>query len=194
MTNTEAITAFEFDVVLPTGITITDCSLSDRKGDDHSISYSLLSNGNSYKVTALSLSNTAFSGNDGTLVNLKLKLPDNIEQGNYAVQIKNIELATESIKIYPSDCFTTLSVINHKIGDVDGNGKVSIFDAVQVVNMIIGRNPTEFVEIAADIDGNGKISIFDAVSIVNIILSQNANEARMKDINISDAVEEIKPQ
>ena len=132
--------------------------------------------------------------NDGVLLNLKLKLPNNTEPGDYVGQITNIELTTASKPLAPSDCSITLSVINAKIGDVDGNGRVSIFDAVQVVNYILGNNPVDFVESAADVDGHGRISIFDAVSIVNIILNQNANGTRRKSRDIIDILDEIEPQ
>ena len=58
-------------------------------------------------------------------------------------------------------------------GDVDGNGRITIFDAVQVVNYILELSPANFSESAADMDGNGRITIFDAVSIVNSILGIN---------------------
>ena len=103
-----------------------------------------------------------------------------MEPGEYPIQIKNIELTTTTGELYPSDCNTTLSIIDIIIGDVDGNGKVSIFDAVQVLNYILGNNPANFNMSAADIDGNGIITIFDAVSIINIILNQNTNGARQK--------------
>ncbi len=62
-------------------------------------------------------------------------------------------------------------------GDANGDGTVTITDAVSVVNYILG-NPAEGFNIEAanvngDVDGEGQpsITITDAVGIVNIILS-----------------------
>ncbi len=58
------------------------------------------------------------------------------------------------------------------LGDANGDGYVSIADAVAVVNKILGQQSADFVEQAADIDGNNNITIADALGIVNIILNQ----------------------
>lgn len=62
-------------------------------------------------------------------------------------------------------------------GDANGDGTVTITDAVSVVNYILG-NPVDGFDIEAanvngDVDGEGQpsITITDAVGIVNIILS-----------------------
>jgi len=60
-------------------------------------------------------------------------------------------------------------------GDVNGDGKVSITDAVYVVNYVLQQPAEDFQEKAADLNGDGKITITDAVQIVNIILGQGNN-------------------
>jgi len=64
----------------------------------------------------------------------------------------------------------TLTIKNKK-GDANGDGKVTITDAVAVVNYILGNPSDNFNEKAADVNGDGKISITDAVGVVNIILN-----------------------
>lgn len=73
----------------------------------------------------------------------------------------------------------TLTVSDVKIADVDGNGKVSITDAVAIVSYILGDGMDGFVAAAADVDGNGKITITDAVAVVDMILSGSAS-AKMR--------------
>ncbi len=60
-----------------------------------------------------------------------------------------------------------------KLGDGNGDGKITITDAVGIVNYILGNPSKEFTEKAGDVNGDGKVSITDAVSVVNIILNQN---------------------
>lgn len=58
------------------------------------------------------------------------------------------------------------------LGDANGDGSVTITDAVAVVDYILGNPPADFVSGAADISKDGTISITDAVGIVDVILSK----------------------
>ena len=73
--------------------------------------------------------------------------------------------------------FTSIKALSdmYKLGDANGDGKVTITDAVAVVNYILGNASSNFVFEAADVNGDSKITITDAVGIVNIIL--NGGEA-----------------
>ena len=59
-------------------------------------------------------------------------------------------------------------------GDANGDGEVTITDAVGIVNYILGNPSGSFNESAADVNGDGKITITDAVGVVNIILNNGA--------------------
>ncbi len=72
------------------------------------------------------------------------------------------------------------------LGDANGDGKVTITDAVAVVNYILGSTQGVFIKRAADVDGNGDISITDAVGIVNIIL--NSSPAGVKERRVLEEV------
>lgn len=181
--NENSITALQFEIVLPAGITISKCQLTDRKGDDHTVSYKKLANGN-YQVTAISLSKAIFSGTQGAVVNLTLDVDKGVTIGNYAISLTNIELTTSTtLAINPSDVTATLTVSNIKVGDADGNGKISITDAVAIVSHILGEDIDGFVAAAADVDGNGRITITDAVAVVDMILNGNASAKKRNFVN-----------
>ncbi len=57
-------------------------------------------------------------------------------------------------------------------GDVNDDGKVTIADAVALVNYLLGQSSDEFNERAAYVDDDDAITISDALAIVNIILNQ----------------------
>ena len=174
----EGITAFQFDVELPEGVTLLGCALSDRKANQGNPTPAQQTDG-SYRLTTLSMDNSLFSGTEGTLLYLTLKISIDVTLGNYDITLKNIELTTPNKVIEQRDTKSQLSVLDVLTGDANGDGKVSIFDAVQIVNYILGNNPSPFIFSAADLDGNGKITIFDAVSTVNIILNQGGrNQVR----------------
>lgn len=58
-------------------------------------------------------------------------------------------------------------------GDANGDGIVSITDAIAVVNYILGNASDDFVFEAADMNGDGFVTITDVVHVVNIILEDN---------------------
>ena len=66
-------------------------------------------------------------------------------------------------------------------GDANGDGKVTITDAVAIVNYILGNASANFninaANVNGDVDdeGNPKITITDAVGVVNIILNSQGN-------------------
>lgn len=62
-------------------------------------------------------------------------------------------------------------------GDANGDGMVSITDAVGVVNYILGNTSSGFLKSAGDTNGDGEITITDAVGVVNIILDQSNQPA-----------------
>ncbi len=80
----------------------------------------------------------------------------------------------------PSDNGSTFRIVQEiendmVYGDANGDGKVSITDAVYVVNYVLQQSAADFCEEAADLNGDGHITITDAVMIVNIILGQGQN-------------------
>ena len=63
------------------------------------------------------------------------------------------------------------SIIGYEVGDANGDGEVTITDAVAVVNYILGNPSENFIKVAADVDGDGMVTIADAVALVNIIMN-----------------------
>ena len=64
------------------------------------------------------------------------------------------------------------TITEYTLGDANGDGNVTITDAVAIVNCILGNASAQFDLMAADVNGDGVISITDAVAVVNIILNQ----------------------
>ena len=57
------------------------------------------------------------------------------------------------------------------LGDANGDGQVTVTDAVAVVDYTRGQHPAGFNETAADVSGDGYVTATDAVLILNLILS-----------------------
>lgn len=172
------ITAFQIEVSLPDGVMVAGQMLSER-ADDHTLACSRLANGN-WQFAGISLSSSAFSGSEGALMDIVLSIDKEMAVGTYAIEVKNIELTTTDGEAVTLPDFTvTLTVSEGLTGDVNGDGKVSITDAVCVVNHLLQRPDAQFREVAADANGDGRISITDAVTIVNMVLKGDSQVKAM---------------
>lgn len=175
--NQSAITAFQFELALPEGVSVVTnsagkyaVSLSER-AVDHTISCSLLSNGN-YQIVILSGNAEQFAGNTGAVAYVTLNVGTEVAVGSYGIGVKNVELTTVTNQaIHHKDMTSQLTIMDVTTGDVNGDEKITVTDAVGIVNYILERTPSSFIPKAADVNGDGEITITDAVSIVNIILN-----------------------
>jgi hypothetical protein len=66
----------------------------------------------------------------------------------------------------------TYQTPSYILGDVNGDGDVDIADAVCIVNHVVGKPNTTFIEAAADANNDGDIDIADAVHIVNYVVGK----------------------
>lgn len=101
MTNNIDVTAFQFDIKLPSGISVNDylneddetvpnIQLTDRKRSSHILSCNKRGDG-TYTVVVMSMKNQAFSGDSGDIVTLDVLVP-NTMSGEYTVSLSNIHV------------------------------------------------------------------------------------------------------
>ena len=99
---------------------------------------------------------------------------------NYIVQVRGL-FDTFGYTNRTTTTFTTLEQA-FVTGDANGDGKVTITDAVAIVNYILGNPSADFNKDAADVSGDGNITITDAVGVVNIILNSGGGSAPALDL------------
>lgn len=66
-------------------------------------------------------------------------------------------------------------------GDVNGDGYVNMNDVTFVINIILGKNETEYELATADVNGDGFINMNDVTAIINIILGNTSGEEEEDD-------------
>ena len=91
------------------------------------------------------------------------------EPGNYSIDVYGAEARNYEITSYTGGI---LSIVTWILGDANGDGSVDIADAVCIVNHVVGKPNTTFIEAAADANGDGDIDIADAVHIVNYVVGK----------------------
>lgn len=97
-----------------------------------------------------------------------------VKSSNMEVDVKDysISFASQSVQGVPSSP-VVLNFVPFTPGDANGDGKINVGDISMMVNFILGKPVTGFIQSAADLDGNGKINVGDISAVVNIILAKN---------------------
>lgn len=180
LNNSTAYTAFQFDLEVPEGVTVVtdeagslEASLDDARKDDHVLAAGKVGE-NLYRFLCYSLTNADIKETSGTIIHVQLSAASDLDtSAELKVTLKDGLLVTKEAVGTDSESDSG-DIVTVKKGDVDGNGKVTVTDAVAIVNHILGNTPAKFIEAAADMDGNGKITVTDAVAIVKAILDGTA--------------------
>ena len=91
--NSDEIKAFQFNLVLPDGITVTNVEKSERLPDGIILDYNALSTPNTYRIIGYQIGNTPFSGTSGCFVYVTLSASDALTVGsNLTGNISEISL------------------------------------------------------------------------------------------------------
>ena len=97
-----------------------------------------------------------------------------------------ISFEAQSSIVNLPNTLSTITVSDYVLGDVNGNGSVDIGDAVSIVNYLVGKESTTFMEKAADTNKNGQIDIGDAVTIVNFLVGKTESLSRQANMEGSE--------
>ena len=200
--NEDDITAIQFDLTLPAGVTITKNSKDKyivEKTDrcaDHTLSTSKPGEANTYRILLYSTDVEKITGHQGSVVNVRLEASNGLATGNYDVTISNINLTrADEVKIKPASVTCTLTISNSIPGDANGDGDIDVTDIVTIANYILGRASGTIDLAAADANGDGDIDVTDIVTVANIILHGNGqNNAKMRGGDEDDEEDMLDPQ
>lgn len=133
--NSEEISSIVFNVTLPENVSLLDKALGDRAAEDHRRSCEQLADG-SWLFTVQSPSNAVFNGSEGSVLYLIVDTDENLNIGDYIIEIKDIELTTQTGKtIHPEDRSAALSICT--TDDVNGDGSLNISDVTALLNKLL---------------------------------------------------------
>ena len=183
--NSQTASAYKFDLVLPEGVAIAKDNngryidaLSDRHSD-HSRTLNYKEVDKMYSFATLSGNSEALTGNDGAIRLITLHVADDVAEGTYFISIKNASYSQPNgTEIILPNTITSITAESYVLGDVNDNGHVDIGDAVSIVNYLVGKPSTTFIEKAADTNKNGHVDIGDAVTIVNYLVGKTTSLSR----------------
>ena len=200
--NWDPFTAYQFDIVLPEGITLEKYTGGNsikftrgkRNTSNHNISVTDRGN-NTYRVIGVSTKNNVISGNDGALLTVYLIANENMGKKTTQAKIENVTMTTpeeKEVKFDPTTVAITTKTL--LLGDSNDDNNVNVTDLVATVNYILGRPSDKFNKTAADITKNHVVNINDVISGLDLIknatrgarMMSRATEASNDKMTISD--------
>ena len=182
LTDEETIMGFQFDLELPEGVTVAEsegnllAQLTGNAVNTHSISSSKVDEG-LYRFVVTPQGNRAISNVDGSGMTITIDVADDMPTGTYTMTIKDIEMTVKKAgnvyeDIHPKNSTALLTITEAMMGDVNGDGRVSVTDVISMNSYILEEEPAQFIRKVADLNGDGKVTITDLVQVIDIILGR----------------------
>ncbi len=182
LTDEETIMGFQFDLELPTGVTVAEdegrlmAALTGNAVNTHSISSSKVGEG-LYRFVVTPQGSRAISNSDGSGMTITIDVADDMAVGTYTMSIKDIEMTVKRAgnvyeDIHPKNSIASLTITEATMGDVNGDGRVSVTDVISMNSYILEEEPAKFIRKVADLNGDGKVTITDLVQVIDIILGR----------------------
>lgn len=182
LSDEETIMGFQFDLELPAGVTVAEkdsklmAALTGNAVNTHSIASSKVSDG-LYRFVVTPQGSRAISQANGDGMTITIDVADDVASGTYDMTIKDIEMTVKKAgnvyeDVHPKNSTATLTVTEAVMGDVNGDGHVSVTDVISMNSYILEEEPAQFIRKVADMNGDGKITITDMVQVIDIILGR----------------------
>lgn len=183
LSDEETVMGFQFDLELPAGVTVPVdnnnkliAALTGNAVNTHSISSSKVSDG-LYRFIVTPQGSRAISNANGDGMTITIDVADNVAVGTYYITIKDIEMTIKKTgnvfeDIHPKNSTAKLTITEATIGDVNGDGRVSVTDVISMNSYILEEEPAQFIRKVADLNGDGKVTITDMVQVIDIILGR----------------------
>ncbi len=137
MTNSDEITSFQFDIMLPEGLSIPVdeygdpvIALTNRTTNTHQILSKYQDNG-ALRVAAYSSKSRPFRGNEGALVEIELIADENMTEGTYNIDFSTVYLIKpDGTQFDVPDFSKSFTIESSGIKDIDNTGDFSVTGGV----------------------------------------------------------------
>lgn len=196
MDNNIDVTAFQFDIMLPNGVTVNNyvndddetvpnIQLTSRKASSHSISCNKREDGR-YTIVVLSMKNQAIKGTEGDVVTIDINVPITMS-GNYDVVLSNIHIVplingSQGIRIDQPDVTASITIDN------EGGGGTPTGDNTMTVAPLVLK-PGETGMLNIDMTNEKSICSFQfnikLPEGISIVREYNEDDEYMEVINLT---------
>ena len=178
MKNSVVAEGFQFDLELPEGVTVAkdadgfaEAYLSTERTTTrktNTFDADFQDNG-ALRVMAGSTNGSTLNGNDGEVATIKLNVASNVPIGSYPIVLRNISISDSGANSYDVTLVkSTMTVTSNVLGDVNGDGYLTMADVSALVDFIMGKNPSPFDKKLADVNKDGDINVADVTELLKV--------------------------
>ena len=159
------MTALQFNLALPEGMTLAESDVTlGAATNGHTLNVETLANGD-HLFVLYSMNLNSFKSGE------LLRIPVKVGNVSTSANGKLYTIRTATADAVSHACAdASFTVKNYELGDVDGDGWVSVNDVVMMISHILKKNPVGFNKDAADMDGDGIISVNDVTLAIAKVL------------------------
>ena len=103
---------------------------------------------------------------DAAVLKLTFAVADNVSEGNYIISVNALEtydISGTAIDTTSVPC--EVSVSARKVGDINGDGIVTVLDAMKLIRAIVNDETIE----NGDVNGDGKVGLIDVIRVMKLI-------------------------
>ena len=173
--NEDEARAIQFDVWTPENMYMDEWNieLNSGRASGHTVSKERISN-KVWRIKVSSPTGGKFKNSDGDLITLSFST--GYKGGDFDVAIRNVHITGPyDFDFTAPDHTIRFSVTGYPMGDSNGDGKVSINDAVTTIDYILGRYPERFFWNPTNVNKDNDITVADITGIVDIILERKSH-------------------
>ena len=176
--NEDEIVGFQFDVVLPQGMTLAKnargknlVSINSERTETHTLTANAVDDF-TIRIVGASMENEVLSGVDGILLEMGIDIASWVPNGVYPIQLKDVKLTNSDRQtLYCSDK-TFMVTVGGKLGDVNCDDEIDVTDVVLIIDDILMKNPSNYDASLADVNSDGYIDVTDVVMVIDAILGK----------------------
>lgn len=165
----------QFDVWTPESMYMDEWNIELNSGrvSGHTVSKERISN-KVWRIKVSSPTGGKFKNSDGDLITLSFSTGS--KGGDFDVAIRNVHITgPDNFDFTAPDHTICFNVKGYPMGDSNGDGKVTINDAVTTIDHILGRYIERFFWNPTDINKDGDITVADITGIVDIVLERKSH-------------------
>ena len=171
--NATDYTAFQMEIKLPEGLSIESSGAMEivsAVNADHQVAHNTVDGVTkvaAYSFDGASNGNEAFKATGDFLI---ITVTADADYTPADVQIENIIFVTQS----DLSAVTDFEVETEAglMGDVDGDGSVTVLDGLAIIDYYLKKNPSPFNLAVADMDSDGAITVLDGLAAIDVYLKK----------------------
>lgn len=173
--NAKDFTAFQMELTLPEGLSITSMEIDSQVDFNHHVAYNPavgVIKVAAYSFDGASSGNEAFKANGDFLI-INVEAADDYAGGDVVIDEESIIFVTYG----DLEAVTDFTIVNEQgeevlMGDVNGDGDIDTQDALLIIDKWIGVDNENFNESVADLNGDGDIDTQDALIVIDIWINK----------------------